>query len=221
MDESVKVKLGQKETRSVKIGRGVRQGCCLSPILFNLYGEYITKEGLEGFGDFKLGGQVIRSVKYTDGLVLVPKEATVLQGMTDRLIKVGSCGMEINVDKSKIITMSRQPSPVPVVIDQKQLENVEYLNYLHGMITSVARCTLEINSRIAMSQAAFNTKTLFASKFYLNLGKKLVKCYIWSIALYGAETWTLRVVDQKYLESLELWCWRRMEKKSWTDRVRK
>jgi len=43
------------------------------------------------------------------------------------------------------------------------------------------------------------------------LRKKLVKCYIWAIALYGAETWTLRAVDQKYLESFEMWCWRRME----------
>ena len=41
-----------------------------------------------------------------------------------------------------------------------------------------------------------------------------------SIALYGAETWTLRPVDQKYLESFEMWCWRRMEKISWTDHVR-
>jgi hypothetical protein len=38
--------------------------------------------------------------------------------------------------------------------------------------------------------------------------------------LYGAETWTLRKVDQKYLESFEMWCWRRMEKISWIDRVR-
>jgi hypothetical protein len=38
--------------------------------------------------------------------------------------------------------------------------------------------------------------------------------------LYGAETWALRKVDQKYLESFEIWCWRRMEKISWTDRVR-
>jgi hypothetical protein len=38
--------------------------------------------------------------------------------------------------------------------------------------------------------------------------------------LYGAETWTLRKVDQKYLESFEMWCWRRMEKIGWTDRVR-
>ena len=50
--------------------------------------------------------------------------------------------------------------------------------------------------------------------------KKLVKCCIWSIALYGAETWTLRAVDQKHLESFEMWCWRRKEKISWTDHVR-
>jgi hypothetical protein len=50
--------------------------------------------------------------------------------------------------------------------------------------------------------------------------KKLFKCYIWSIALNGAETWTLRAVDQKQLESFETWCWRRMEKISWTDHVR-
>jgi hypothetical protein len=37
--------------------------------------------------------------------------------------------------------------------------------------------------------------------------------------LYGAETWTLRKVEQKYLESFDMWCWRRMEI-SWTDSVR-
>jgi len=40
MEQKVKVRLGRGETRSVKIGRGVRQGCCLSPILFNLYSEF-------------------------------------------------------------------------------------------------------------------------------------------------------------------------------------
>jgi hypothetical protein len=47
-----------------------------------------------------------------------------------------------------------------------------------------------------------------------------VKCYVWSIALYGAETWTLRAVDQKHLESFEMWCWRRIEKIIWTNHVR-
>jgi hypothetical protein len=88
------------------------------------------------------------------------------------------------------------------------------------MITNDAKCTCDIKSRTDMAKAAFNKEhTPFTSKFDLNLRKKLVKCYIWSIALCGAETWALRKVDQNYLQSFEMWCWRRMEI-SWTDRVR-
>jgi hypothetical protein len=73
----------------------------------------------------------------------------------------------------------------------------------------------------AMAKAAFNKKrALFTRTLDLELRKKLLKCYVWSIALYGAETWTLRAVDQKHLESFETWCWRRMEKISWTYHVR-
>jgi len=61
--QSVKVRLNRGQTRSVKIGRGVRKGCCLSPILFNLYSEYLTKGALEGLGDLKIGGQIIHTVK--------------------------------------------------------------------------------------------------------------------------------------------------------------
>jgi len=86
----------------VKIGRGVRQGCCLSPIFFNLYSECLTKEALDGLGDFKVGGQIIQTVKYADGLVLMAKEETVLQGMIDKLIETGRYyGMEINVGKKQ------------------------------------------------------------------------------------------------------------------------
>jgi hypothetical protein len=57
------------------------------------------------------------------------------------------------------------------------------------MVTNYARCTREIKSRIAMAKAVFNKKkTLFTSKLDLILRKKLVKCYIWIVALYGAET---------------------------------
>jgi hypothetical protein len=45
----------------------------------------------------------------------------------------------------------------------------------------------------------------------VKLKKKLIKLCIWNIDLYGAETWALRAVDQKHLESFELWYWRRME----------
>jgi hypothetical protein len=87
-DQSVKVGLDQGVTKSVKIGRGVRQGCCLSPLLFNLYSEYVKQEALERLGDFKVGGQIIRTVRYADDLVLLGKEETILQRMIDNLLKL-------------------------------------------------------------------------------------------------------------------------------------
>jgi hypothetical protein len=78
---------------------------------------------------------------------------------------------------------------------------------LGSLITNDATCTCEIKSRIAMPKATFNKKELlFTSKLGLNLRKNLVQFYIWNIALYGAETWTLQKVDEKYLESFEMWC---------------
>jgi len=154
--------------------------------------------------------------------VLLAKEEKVLQDMIDKLIEIGRCyGMEMNVEKTKAMRISRQPFPVKIIMDQKQLENVESFKYLGGILTNDGRCTCEITCRIAMAKAAFNKKrTPFTSTLDLELRKKLVKCYVWSIALYGAETWTLRAVNQKHVESFEMWCWRRMEKISWTDHVR-
>ena len=71
-----------------------------------------------------------------------------------------------------------------------------------------------------MAKAAFNKKrALLSNTLDLKLRKKLVKRYIWSIALDGAETWTLRAVDQKHLESFQMWFCRRTEI-SWADHVR-
>jgi hypothetical protein len=53
-------------------------------------------------GDFKIGGQIIQTVKYADDLVLMAKEEKVLQGMINKLIEIGRCyGMEMNVVKQK------------------------------------------------------------------------------------------------------------------------
>jgi hypothetical protein len=113
MVQSVKVRLNQGKTRSVKIGRGVRQGCDFSPIMFSLYSEYLTKEFLEGLGDFKIDGQINHTVKYVEDLVLLTKEEKVLQDMIDKLIESGRCyGMEMNVEKTKVMSISRQPLPV-------------------------------------------------------------------------------------------------------------
>jgi len=108
MAQSVKVRLNRGETRRVKTGRGVRQGCCLSPILFNLYSEYLTKEALEGLGDFKISGQIIHTVKYADDLVLLAKEEKVLQDMIDKLIEIGNkCGKNKSNENFKTTIASK------------------------------------------------------------------------------------------------------------------
>ena len=66
---------------------------------------------------------------------------------------------------------------------------------------------------------AFN-KNSFHQKTGLTFKKETNEVqHFWSMALYDAETWTLRKVD-KYLESSEVWCWRKMKKISWPDRLR-
>jgi hypothetical protein len=64
-----------------------------------------------------------------------------------------------------------------------------------------------------MAKPIFNKmKNLFTTQLDLDLRNNLIKCYIWNKALYGAETWTLRNVDRKYLKGLELWCSKRKQR---------
>jgi predicted regulator of amino acid metabolism with ACT domain len=90
----------------------------------------MAKAALEGFRDIKIG-QVTRTVKYADDFVLLAEEEAVLQGLIDRLIEIGRYyGIEMNVEKCKVMTISRQPTPVQIITDQKELETVKYSNCL-------------------------------------------------------------------------------------------
>jgi hypothetical protein len=103
--------------------------------------------------------------------------------MIDKLIEIGRCyGMEMNVEKTKVMRISRQPLPVKIMINQKQLENVESFKYFGSTLTNDGRYTCEIKCRIAMAKAAFNkNRAPFTSTLDLELRKKLVNFYIWSI----------------------------------------
>jgi len=80
---------------------------------------------------------------------------TVLQGMIDKLIEIWRCyGMEMNVEKTKVMRISRQSSPVTIMIEQKQLENVKSFEYLGSILTNDGIYACEIKSRIAMAKAA-------------------------------------------------------------------
>ena len=56
-------------------------------------------------------------------------------------------------------------------------------------------------------------------KLNIELKKKLVRCHVRSIALYDSDTWTLRQLERNYLESFEMWCWRKTEKMKGSEKV--
>ncbi|KAJ4428078.1 hypothetical protein ANN_24092 [Periplaneta americana] len=63
-----------------------------------------------------------------------------------------------------------------------------------------------------MAKEAFNSKrSIFCGPLEKELRKKLVKCFVWNVSLYGAETWTLRRSEEKRIEAFEMRIWRRME----------
>ena len=97
---------------------------------------------------------------------------------------------------------------------------MECFKYLGSMLTDGGRCTVKLNVGLSWLKLHLTRGRLFTGTLGLNLRKKLVKCYIWSIALCGAETGTVRAVGKKQLESFEMWCQRRMEKISWTNHVK-
>ena len=108
MGQRVNLHLNQGETDGVKIGRGARQGYCMSPILFDLYGEYLMKEALAEVGDFKIGGRIINKVRFAEDTAIITKTQEELQDMVNRLVGTGrKYGMGINIDKSQVMRVTR------------------------------------------------------------------------------------------------------------------
>ena len=106
-----------------------------------------------------------------------------------------------------------------VVIDGKLVEQVHRFNYLGVVITDDGRSLQAIKERIGIAKDAFyKRKELLTKSFNKDLKKRMTKCLIWPVALYGCESWTLRKVEIERLKAFEMWIWRRMERVSWEDK---
>src|SRR6267154_2230656 len=88
-------------SKEVKVDRGVRQGCVLSPLLFNLYSEFMINEAMENVEGINFNGINITDLRYADDAVLVADKRKKFQIMIDRLSRAcKEYGMEINVKKT-------------------------------------------------------------------------------------------------------------------------
>ena len=223
LKQMVTINIVGEDSEPGVVGRGVRQGCSLSPVLFNIYAEPMMKESLEYLEEgIKVGGEVIKTIRFADDKAVVCSTKEGLQGMINEIDRVTErYGMKINISKTKVIRIARrQGPPINIVIGNKPVGEVSQFKYLGSIITQEGNCSMEIKSRIAQGKVAFEReRRTLIGKLRMELKKRFVKSFIWSVALYGSETWTIKAADKKHLEAFEMWIWKRMLKISWRDHM--
>ena len=220
-EQSACVRTESGMTSDFKIKKGVRQGCVLSPNLFNLYTEKIFRE-VEHMKGINIGGVNINNLRYADDTVLLAEDPMFLQALLTAVNEKGKpYGMEMNIIKTKSMVISRKKSApkISISVEGKPIQQVDRMVYLGYMATEDGKCDKEIKRRIGIARTAFESmaKILISRNISIELRSRIAKCYIWSTLLYGAETCTLTKVTSDKLEAFEMWLYRRMLRISWKE----
>ena len=201
---------------------GVRQGCLLSPTLFNLFLENIMRETTHDFeSTISIGGRVISNLRFADDIDLMGGSNNELQDLTDRLERrAGAYGMEVSSEKSKVMVNSANNTAAQINMNGQQLEEVAAFKYLGATLTKDGRSTTEIKVRLAMATSAMAKLTTIWRSRDISFPTKiqLYRSLVLSILLYGCESWTLTAETMKRLESFETKSFRRLLGISWADR---
>ena len=119
----------------------------------------------------------------------------------NRLVLTGrKYGIEFHIEKSLLMRVSRSNESLQIKVN-RELKEIDHFKYLGSVLTRDGYCTREIKMRIAIAKEAFNRKMLLITRnLNIELRKKFIRFYVWSNALYGSETWTLRTLERQYLE---------------------
>nr|CAB3263295.1 uncharacterized protein LOC108950266 [Phallusia mammillata] len=133
-------------------------------------------------------------------------------------------GLTINKRKSFVMVFSKKAVTLTCNIKVKGevLEQVSQFQYLGSMLTSTGKCDIDIRRRIGIAKTAYkNMKSVLTSRsISIATRLRLLKCYVWSVLVYGCECWTISQTTQNRLEAAEMWFLRRMMRISWTMKLR-
>ena len=208
--------------RFFKTTVGVRQGCPLSPLLFNIFLEKIMQLSLDEFqSGVSIGGRRVCNLRFADDIDLIATGEDELQELTTRLaVTVEQFGMEINTDKSKVLVNSRQPAlPCSISVNNSPLELVDRFKYLGAVVTAEGDSGVEIRRRMALGAAAVAALgRLWRSRSIGTRTKvRVYRSMVVPVVTYGCEAWTLKVEEERRLQAFENKCYRRILKIPYTE----
>ncbi|GFR71607.1 endonuclease-reverse transcriptase [Elysia marginata] len=190
--QSAKVKLTSGTTEDIMIQRGVRQGCILSPSLFNLYSEYLLQEAISEKSGVLINSVSINNIRYADDTML------------DRIVdKCKGYGMEINAKKTKTMHIGRDTKTLTIAVGNAVLEQVSKYLYLEHMITDDVATLKEAQIRIEKTRQKFwENKELLRRNVGLITKKRIMACYIFSVFNYGCDACAYsKTIQRRYRRS--------------------
>ncbi len=224
---------------------GVRQGCVISPLLFNIYLNHILKraerelkeKGLQFAFHFgrKLGPSGNHSEEtlslwgtlYADDIALLAASKEELQEMLTKIdTEFTRYGMTISAEKTKVMKCGANDELVDAMnikIGDQKLEEVQSFKYVGGIITADGEMKEEIDQRMKAASMAFGglRSQLFNDKKMAKGVKiRVYESLILAILLYGSETWNVRTTEAKKLETFHMNCLRCIAGKSRHEKIR-
>ena len=203
-----------------QIGKGVRQGCILSPCLFILYVEYIIRNtGLEEVqAGIKIAGRDINKLRYANDTTLMAESEEELKSLLMKVKEESEkVSLKLNIQKTKIIASS------PITswqIYRETVETVADFIFLSSKITADGDCSHEIKRRLLLRRNVMTNPDSILKSRDITLPTKvcLVKVMVFPVIMYGCESWTIKKAERQRIDAFELWCWRRLLRVPWTAR---
>ena len=193
------VRTGHGTTDWFRIGKGVHQGCVLSPCLFNVCAEYITRNtGLdEAQAGIKIAGRNINNLRYADNTTLMAESEKELKSLLMKVKEESEkVGLKLNIQKTKIMTAG------PITswqIDGETVETVTDFYFLGSQITADGDCSHEIKRRLPLGRKVMTSLDSILKNRDITLPTKvcLVKAMVFPVVMYGCESWTIRKLSTK------------------------
>ena len=192
---------------------GVRQGCLLSPTLFNIFLETIMADALEDHkSTVSIGGRTISNLRFADDIDGLAGSKLELANLVERLDETSTAyGMQISVEKTKLMTNSTVGISSNIRVNGEKLETVQSFKYLGAIVTDEGPMP-EIRSRIAQTIAALTKLKIIWDGKNIDLSSeiRLLRSLVMSIFLYSCETWTLTAEIERKIHTVERRSFRRL-----------